>query len=1211
MPYHLSSVQGVVADMLGNDGERHPHSQSVSTRDYGGKVWITSDVNLPVELLDAHAAGQLVLFVGAGASMGVPSGLPSFSDLARQLADAARVPFNEDMELDRFLGSMPADFETHVHAQRLIARPDSRFNSTHLALVRLASALGTPRVVTTNFDNHLLTASTSALLPESDLWVGPALPLGDEFSGIVHLHGSVLRPPAQLVLTDRDFGHAYLTDAWATRFLQRMFDEFTVLFVGYSHDDPIMRYLALGLPSNTRRFVLTHLPDDNKWTHLGVTPVPYPAIGSDHSGLTTALEAWDHRARMGRLDHQARMKEILDTRPPLNPVDEDYLRHQLQSADGARAFAQFASGVDWLQWLEEVKDFTGLFTGAPDSEVSSVLSQWFADNYVADPALHGAALQVVQRQGHRFSPTLYRSVSWAVETLTKADVRAGRRWTVLLATSIDGISAPPDLDMLLPYDPGDQAEDLALVRVALRPFLSLKRPWIFGQEELTSPPWAEAAWHASEDVLTRHVQRLIEDYSPGDPALGTLLEDALGNAYELLSAYSGREGHDSLGFHRSAIERHPQDGLRYPVDALIDGLRDYGEKALSVLPELAGRWWARGMTLFQRLALHLVAANPEVEADDKIQWTLDRNIVFESRLKHEVFSLLATALPEAGADKRSLLLAAVLAGPTLPHDTPDVERHRAYGIYNILVWLTRSDPSWSDARQELDRVHKENPTFNPREFPDLNSWSTTETSAWDEMLPMEVEDLLRDLQTDPEAALTALLAVDYSEQRMDGPTWHGALNLVRRAAAGHPDLGLRLWAVVKNRSTLGTKRNDLQSAILAGWVRADLSEHLTEIISEVNERAGVAELTRAITQLLVGQIESNLDELESEPIAAMRDLARAVWGRQRGTFAPDPGSKPSFLALNSWPGDLARYWALEVNRRWRELGQAWVGLNDDERQVFEALLAEGNGELQAIRPALGARAHFLFTADPAFAQEHILPLFDGDHASDAWEAYLYNARWDNRMLGSGFLQSLIAQWGRLDRLGEGLRVEFYVLVASIVSFANITDEQRQELLSQSVLAHDGDYAADFVSTILRFFKNETTDGGALWELWARDHLNARLQGLPRTMRPGELERWADIAPFAGEYTDEAFSMLSGRGIGLGDGYHVPDWPAELLASKGTALVDFLAERIRNSSTSDRISSYSVRRLVTELTESFGDVVAAPLVAAAVDAGFVPPQAPRT
>ena len=33
-----------------------------------------------------------------------------------------------------------------------------------------------------------------------------------------------------------------------------LFSNYTVLFVGYSHNDPVMKYLATGLPPSTRRY---------------------------------------------------------------------------------------------------------------------------------------------------------------------------------------------------------------------------------------------------------------------------------------------------------------------------------------------------------------------------------------------------------------------------------------------------------------------------------------------------------------------------------------------------------------------------------------------------------------------------------------------------------------------------------------------------------------------------------------------------------------------------------------------------------------------------------------------------------------------------------------------------------------------------------------------------------------------------------------------
>lgn len=322
-------------------------------------VSIASEVELPQAVLDAHAARRLVFFVGAGASLDAPSCLPLFGGLARQLAAMARVPFDDAMALDFFLGSMPENFDTHAQARDLIARKDSLPNSTHAALVRVASAVKPLRIVTTNFDDHLSVAACDEGIEVDDKWIGPALPLGDSFTGIVHLHGSVLRDARELVLTDRDFGKAYLTDAWATRFLLSMFQRFTVLFVGYSHDDPIMRYLALGLPSNTIRYAFTSAQEanDTKWTRLGVKTIGYPVQGTDHGALVAALQAWDVRARMGQTDHRSRMKKIVEGGTSLTPVDRDYIGGRIKIVDGAREFANATAALDasrqveWLRWV--------------------------------------------------------------------------------------------------------------------------------------------------------------------------------------------------------------------------------------------------------------------------------------------------------------------------------------------------------------------------------------------------------------------------------------------------------------------------------------------------------------------------------------------------------------------------------------------------------------------------------------------------------------------------------------------------------------------------------------------------------------------------------------------------------------------------------------------------------------------------------------------
>ena len=230
-------------------------------------MWITSEVDLPTALVTAHNDGRLVLFVGAGASKPSPSDLPLFDELTDLVyAQAVQPMLPQDRESGKFdvaLGRLKADHDVDVHTRigTIIGDDQSKPNDLHRALLDLAMSARCPRIVTTNYDLHL-SSGVGATLARSD---APALPMGDDFDGIVHLHGSLAKASRHLIVTDEDFGRAYLRDAWAARFLERMFREFEVLFVGYSHSDVVMSYFGRALPRNGTRYALTDKPDSDHW----------------------------------------------------------------------------------------------------------------------------------------------------------------------------------------------------------------------------------------------------------------------------------------------------------------------------------------------------------------------------------------------------------------------------------------------------------------------------------------------------------------------------------------------------------------------------------------------------------------------------------------------------------------------------------------------------------------------------------------------------------------------------------------------------------------------------------------------------------------------------------------------------------------------------------------------------------------------------------
>lgn len=177
------------------------------------------------------------------------------------------------------------------------------FNDEHAAIMSLAGSRPPARVVTTNYDDFLACAAKTEGIEIERQYYAPAFPPGHDFQGLLHLHGSVKGDVKYLVLDDRDFGRAYLTEGWAAHFLVELFQNYTVLFIGYSVNDPIMRYLALGMPErDKKRYAFvgdSELNEDvkEKYERLHIETITYPVVGGEHSSLAKALKQWDENAR--------------------------------------------------------------------------------------------------------------------------------------------------------------------------------------------------------------------------------------------------------------------------------------------------------------------------------------------------------------------------------------------------------------------------------------------------------------------------------------------------------------------------------------------------------------------------------------------------------------------------------------------------------------------------------------------------------------------------------------------------------------------------------------------------------------------------------------------------------------------------------------------------------------------------------------------------
>ena len=166
------------------------------------------EIDFPSKLIEAIRDGELVVFAGAGASMGAPANLPDFGALADKIAEGTGEIRGKGEEIDQFLGRLAKEYDSdedgvkiHKIAADVLTKGDPKPSSLHLDILRLfrGNAQKT-RLVTTNFDFLFEIAANDVLDPRPSVFSAPALPRGSDFTGIVHVHRYV-DDPENMVLS--------------------------------------------------------------------------------------------------------------------------------------------------------------------------------------------------------------------------------------------------------------------------------------------------------------------------------------------------------------------------------------------------------------------------------------------------------------------------------------------------------------------------------------------------------------------------------------------------------------------------------------------------------------------------------------------------------------------------------------------------------------------------------------------------------------------------------------------------------------------------------------------------------------------------------------------------------------------------------------------------------------------------------------------------
>lgn len=1091
-------------------------------------MWI-GDIDVPQAVLDAAEAGELVFFVGAGASRAHPAGLPDFAQLVNNIgALVGREPTGDELRHpDVFLGRLHDDGnDVHQLVANAIDLPGSQPNALHHAIRGLACAYPSPRIVTTNYDRHL----TSSANPSSialNVYEAPALPVGDDFEGVVHLHGSLSQPSRRLIVTDTDFGHAYLREAWAARFLERMFSKYTIVFIGYSHGDVVMQYLARSLGPDQSRYVLTDETQNAEWRRLGLTPISYPNDPGDHSALPESLERWRTLATMGQVEHRALLAEILSAEPPTIPEEVSYVEAALAHPERVRYFAEKARFDDadrsrrWFAWLEARPAFLALFSQAPAREPTArALMGWIADQCILSEGVSGSALRAFRDRP--WPSDTWCAIAQALCFLTGTFPKWLNPWLLLVLQN-----APTHqhdlLDMLLVEKDWSTNFDLALMvfEDRTRPFLrrafDLGRPSDQPRFEVTlrgDEYWLTDIWTKTfVPVLDKHFGELL-----------SLTTQQISSVYRSIRGANPDRTFDPVSFSRSAIERHEQDSHRDPVDALIDAARDSIEAALIHSIPLGESylavWASSPNAILRRLAVHGWRVRTDIGPDEKLSWMLSQDLLWDVPLQHEVFQLIRDALPTSGSEVARRLVDDAIAGP--PGDADD--EHSPYRSYNLLGWLADSAPDLQIATSAFEEAQAAHPEYSRREHPDLNSYGSV--GFVEDALPFTAAELHELIGRDPSVALAHLREFQLERHHLRGPSWTGALRSVQACVTAYPADGTELARVLE------AEDSDIRKSMIHGWGAATLNAELIE-----NVLATIASwIHDEIRRPACAMLSNGGDPEHPTPwhqIEHAQRLAADLWPSFDVDGAVSGGPDIVTEALNHPAGDLAEFWMKVVEWEWSQAGTSWAGLPERlAKQLGQLVSATSRSGLLA-RALLASRLHFFFAADREWCEERLLPLFDWEEeaeASAAWQGFLTGGRWNDGLLNSGLLDAYMATTTHIEELPNALRRQLATHLTSIAMFAPV---DQATWLTRFVRAASEDLRVSWTREVGRALAHlEPGQAPGQWDRWIRAYWSGRNQSVPLPFTAAEASATADWVVGLPGVRSQAIDLVLGSEAGL-------------------------------------------------------------------------------
>lgn len=986
-----------------------------------------SGIDFPNDIIRAIEEDDLVVFVGAGVSMGAPTSLPSFAKLTEEIALGTGKHCGKNESFESFLGKLKCqNIDVNSIAARALSQMELQHNKLHEYIVELFPDPTKIKIITTNYDNMIEQVVLEQGLKNVKVYDAPALPLGNNIKGIVHIHGNV-KEPEYMVLTDEDFGQAYLSDGYVARFLVKLFETYMVLFIGYSYDDTIVRYLTRAMTKYQKknRFILTDNKDGN-WLELGMKPILFEQGRFDV--LNDGIHNLGIRIKRGLSDWKNTIKSIAD-KPSVDLSVESELDYCMQDISKVRLLAEFIEGEEWLWWVEGKGVLENLFMpNVQLNDKESIWLEWLVQKFLGNNDI--ILKQLILKHNTRLNMVLADRILQKMichNELFENDML--KEYIVLLDEYILNtwvISRLLDVVMERElYSLGWHLfKKLFEFKLVLKEkIFSSDKDNVYYTHDISGEGYIiENAWeeHGEKFLNDKYLEILsfgmnyIQEIHFKYEQVG--MADRSNEPYELLARFS-LEKEEKIYDHEvavSVIGTAIIKACKLGLDNDTIYIRNYIDMCIK-----------SESTMLRLIGIKLLRETVLLTNDEKVELLIENICLYSIWEKEQVFLLISECFDEISSVNQNAILEIIEDGKNY-----DDEEVSAYAKYNWAVWLQKKCKENERVNKIMEMVKESYPHFRPRENPERDfSFSG---ATWE----MDVSPI--DQETMQKMGMSELMKLlkEFKGDRWKGPARDGLLNVFTKCIKKDYSWALMILEEIKKEFLYEA---DVWDYFFRGIENADFNiEEKMYLIRKLKSDGLIKARSYEISEFIKKFVDQEeIKDLFSIYEDELFEITVDLWN-SRCSINRLENCRLIDKCFNSTEGILAMCWikmlsyqsAIEISQRYKDWFETILG--QDEREQMVCVLA---GQIA-----------FLFSRDREWVMSVLVPFLKSEKNADfkaAWEGIAWFSRRLYKELADVMIDIYLYAIDRIDELEGEARTGFvdlytvlmiYVIENPIVEF---------------------------------------------------------------------------------------------------------------------------------------------------------------------------------